>query len=170
MDQQFHPHPEWKRLFTAVSPRVETQTEWTYRELSEMAGIDIRSPKGRQQFYRFQKEMLLTLQLCWEVVYGRGYRIIPAHETGIAVTKRVRSSGRRLKKAGMIGRNVRHDQLSREQLAAHHELLSKVAAIHQAVTETKREVRKLALAMEQPKLSVVEQIIESIRSKEKLPN
>lgn len=99
--QQVHQHPEWKRLLEELTNRMSKDPDkrlYLYAELQEMAGIDIRTPRGRQQFDKFVRKCEKVLNISWANVMGVGYRIIEPNEHATYGVKRVQKARRQLKR------------------------------------------------------------------------
>jgi hypothetical protein len=109
-------YPEWKTLYDAILPLIQNgQADFTYDQLGEMALIDVRSGRGRQQFYRFRRELLKTHQIWLENLSGAGYAVIaPKDHTGSA-KKRVEYARHKVSQAKAIVRNVRMEELTPDQ-------------------------------------------------------
>jgi hypothetical protein len=108
--------PEWKALYDAILPLIQGgQTAFGYEELDALSGLDIRSDRGRGQFYRFRRELLKVHQLWMENIPGSGYIIIDAKDQPHAAFKRVRSARRKVNMARAINSNVRIEDLTPEQ-------------------------------------------------------
>jgi hypothetical protein len=108
-------HPEWKALYDGMLPLIDGgQTMFDYETLTELARLDLRSPRGRGQFYKCRRELLKTRQLWMENIAKFGYAIIPAKDQPKAAHRRVRAAGRRVRMAKSINENVRYEELTAE--------------------------------------------------------
>ena len=109
-------YPEWKALYDAIWPLIEGgQKEFRYEDLDRLSGLDIRSDRGRGQFYRFRKELLQVHQLWLENVSGSGYVVIQSKDQPQAAFKRVKSARRKVQVATSIATNVRMENLTSEE-------------------------------------------------------
>lgn len=139
--------PEWKELHDAILPLIDSGiTEFPYEELSTLARIDVRSDRGRQQFYKFRRELLRTRQLWMENVAGSGYVIIPAKDQPGAAYKRVRAAKRKVGMATAINSFVKIEELTPEQRAMQ---AATSMILHQLSTSFHQVARKFHLASKQ---------------------
>ena len=110
--------PEWKRLLDAVPPLLDKGVkDFMHAELSELAGVDIQSARGRSQFYKFRKELLKLRSVWLENVVGTGYAIVPAKEHPNVAYRRVKHARRKISQAVAINTFVKHEELNNEQRA-----------------------------------------------------
>jgi len=110
--------PEWKRLFDSILPLIAAgQKTFSYDVLEELAGLDIRSDRGRLQFYRFRKEVLKEHSLWFENISGFGYTIVPPEDQPKAAYKRVGHARRKVAMAKHINGLVRIEQMTPDQRA-----------------------------------------------------
>jgi len=108
--------PEWKALYDAILPLIQSgQTAFTYEELNALSGLDVRSDRGRGQFYRFRRELLKIHQIWMENIPGSGYVIVDAKDQPYSAFKRVGSARRKVNMARAINNNVRIESLTPEQ-------------------------------------------------------
>lgn len=108
--------PEWKALYDGTIPLIDAgQTRFTYDELNTLGGIDMKTGRGRGQFYRMRRELLKNRQLWLENISKYGYAIIPARDHPNAAYKRVNSARRRVNMAKAINQNIRIEELTSEQ-------------------------------------------------------
>jgi hypothetical protein len=145
-------HPEWKRLIDECAPLAQPGRFFTWDELTELAGIDIRSPKGRVQFQRFRNELLMTYQLWLESEYGRGYRVVQPNEHSKSAYKQLQKARRRVKQGARIAANTRLESLTPEERKAQADVLSRLARLEITVTETQEGVRKLVAEVDRKRL------------------
>ena len=110
-------YPEWRQLMAAIQPLLETKTKFSYDELQELAGIDIRGWKGRSQFYKFRRHALKEWQLWFEVIPKYGYAVIPAGEHPKAAAGRVIQARRKVAMARAINGLARIENMTPEQRA-----------------------------------------------------
>jgi hypothetical protein len=126
------------------------KTEFLYEELQELAGCDIRSGRGRGQFYRFRRELLSEKQLWMECVPGKGYAIIAAKDHPSSALRRVKYARRKLTMARAINGNVRIEDMTPEERATQ----AATAAVLYHLSQQFGQVSKnLKIASEQAKLS-----------------
>lgn len=136
-------YPAWRQMFAEIRPHLPHKTEWTYEDLDQAGGIDVRTDSGRGQFYRFRRECLKELGLWFENVPGVGYSVIPAEAHTKAAVKRVGSARRKLNVARAINGLVNIENLTPEQRA----LQSQAAALlHSLSTTFNKTARQLAAA------------------------
>jgi hypothetical protein len=105
-------HPEWKRLLDALYSKLEPDQFYSYQELGQLAGVDIQSTRGRHQFLRFAREVLVRLQLHLENVRAQGYRVVMANEHAECSHRQFRMARRKVQRAGSIAGNTRIGLLS----------------------------------------------------------
>lgn len=132
-------HPEWKRLYDALAPRLDSGQFYDYEALAELAGLDIRSSRGRGQFLRFAREVLDTMQLHFENVRNEGYRVVKAQEHGACAHKQVVMGRRRVKQAARIATNTRIAELTADQCKALADTQCHIASLE--ATMRSREAR-----------------------------
>ena len=135
-------HPQWKQLMMEIADKVSRgQQIFTYQELSDMAGCNIRN--HRHQFYRFRQEYRETQSLWFECVRGVGYRIIEAREHTTASKSRVNSANRRMKDAHAILTHTRLDRLNEAQLLNHVQTLSLINTLVNMVEIQNRKIDQI---------------------------
>jgi len=104
-------HPEWRVLFEQLADRLEPGQFLPYEELKRIAGIDIRTTRGRQQFFRFAKELLEQKQLHLENQRNEGYTVAYPSQHAKCSQKQIRKGQRRMRHALAIATEVRTEQL-----------------------------------------------------------
>jgi len=150
-------HPEWKRLFDAMEAVYQAKDRYTYDELEVMAGINIRSFRGRMQFYKFRDEFLKSHNVWFECDRANGYRIVKAGEHGKYSSVRVKRSARQMRKARDITANVDHSKLSEAQRRGAIMLASYCGAILQQLELGTKVSRTMASRIEANKHLSTEQ-------------
>jgi hypothetical protein len=110
-------YPEWRQLMASIKPLLETQTKFSYDELQQLSGLDIRGWKGRSQFYKFRRHALKEWQVWFEVIPRYGYAVIPAGEQPKAASKRVLYARRKVAMARAINGLARVENMTPEQRA-----------------------------------------------------
>jgi hypothetical protein len=171
--QNTYPHPEWKRLFQKVSEVLQEgnhENIFTYKELNEMAGIDIKSPRGRQQFERFNKECRSILSIHWENERNVGYRIVEAYEHAKCAVKRAKKAKKQMRKGKYILEATQLEKLTEEQKKINLTMISIFGAINQQLEIQSKGLSKIAAAIESPKMidhKVIESTLEIFDRKEK---
>jgi hypothetical protein len=145
-------HPEWKRLYDVLAGILRVDMVYTYPELSEGLGIDIRSSRGRQQFWRCAREIAKDFQFQFECVVKVGYRAVPASENTRRMHNRMGRAKRRLRDAAFIGLHTALADLTAEQRAANADILARVGRLAQAITEQRREIRSVIVGVEPKRL------------------
>jgi hypothetical protein len=117
---QTYRHPEWKRLLDGIRPLLDAgETNFSYDVLGELAGLDIRTARGRQQFYRFRAEIQQSRRLWFENQPSFGYTVIAPEKHMKASKKRVQQGSRRLQTAKDIVDFVQDEKLTPEQRTSH---------------------------------------------------
>jgi hypothetical protein len=142
MISKAHAHPEWKRLYEELRSRVEAGQLWTYEELKELAGIDIRTSRGRQQFHRFAKEVLDALDLHFECERTKGYRVVKPNEQATYSLARVRRGQRQVKQAFRIVTHIRLDQMTPTERTLNANVAAHTGRILQQLSSEGRLLRK----------------------------
>src|SRR5262245_57251020 len=139
--------PEWKSLYDAILPLIDAgEKVFDYARLNELAHIDIRSDRGRGQFYKFRRELLKNRQLWMENIPGCGYAVISSRDQPRAAYRRVRDARRKVVMAKAINTNIRIEELTPEQRV----LQAATAAVLHELSKTFHAVgRKFALASSQ---------------------
>ena len=110
-------YPEWRQLMASIQPLLETQTKFSYDELQQLSGIDIKGWKGRSQFYKFRRHALKEWQLWFEVIPKYGYAVVPAGDQPHAASKRVIQARRKVAMARAINGLARVENMTPEQRA-----------------------------------------------------
>lgn len=154
-------HPEWKRLFEAIcTMTIENQEKkfFSYDELQKLGGIDIRTSRGRQQFERFNKECRSNLNLHWENVREKGYRIVEAAEHALCATRRIKKASKQLKRGKHIAESTDLSKLTQEQVHGVTLVAACIGYISQNLQENTKAIKKLANSMQHPRL--IEKAIE----------
>ena len=137
-------YPQWKQLMMEIADKVSRgQQIFTYQELSEMAGCNIRN--HRHQFYRFRQEYRETQNLSLVCVRDVGYRIIEAREHTTASKNRVNSANRRMRDAHAILTHTRLDRLNETQLVNHVQTLSLINALVNMVEIQNRKIDQILI-------------------------
>ena len=147
--------PEWKRLFDKFCEVVATGSEqkvWTYEELEGMAGLDIRTPRGRQQFERFNRECRENLSLHFENVRTVGYRIVEASEHALCATRRIKKAKKQLKRGKHIAQATDITKLTAEQVNAVTLVAACIGTLTNELDKNTKAIKKLANVINQPKL------------------
>ena len=141
-------HPEWKRLYDELAGSLQFDQVIYYIRLSEAAGIDIRSPRGRQQFHRFAKEVLKMKQMHFENVPRVGYRVVRPEEHAKCASGRVKRARRRIRDGMRIAFNTALDAMSPEARRENANLIARLAQIETIVREQGRDIKRIAVAIE----------------------
>lgn len=136
-------HPEWRRLYDALAPRLVEDLMLPYEELSALAGINIRSARGRAQFLRFRDEVLTVQNLYFDNVYNKGYRVVFPKEHITCSFKQLERGRRRIRRAGEILEHTRFDRLTHEQNRVHADAMVRVTRVFDFVTEERVPIRRL---------------------------
>jgi len=152
--EQTRPYPEWRQLLASIKPFLESKREFSYDELKELAGIDIRTSRGRSQFYKFRKHALAEWNMWFEVEPTKGYVRIPAGEHPRSAVKRVRWAGRRVKMANAINSLAKVEDMTSAQRLIHAQTAALLDDLSQVFARTGRQ---LAGAASKLKLEVSEE-------------
>src|SRR4030095_2683178 len=120
MIASFTRFPEWKALYDALLRLVEGgQKVFSYDELSALCGVDIRSGRGRGQFYRCRRQLLKDHLLWMECIAKSGYGIIPSKDHPNAAFRRVGQARRKVGVATAINHFARIEEMTSEQRVVH---------------------------------------------------
>lgn len=136
-----HRHPEWKRLAAEIQPLLETTKAFSYELLKALAGIDIRSSRGRQQFDRFRRHALDEWGLWFECERTEGYRIVDVAETPGCSVQRMRRAKRQNVKALAIAVKTRDEGASPEVQSARRQLAASLGALMLATENETKKIR-----------------------------
>ena len=149
----------------AIQPLLEKgQRQFTYDELKELAGCDIRSNRGRMQFYMFRRHALKEWQFHFECDHGIGYNVIPAGKQPQAAIKRIGYARRKVNMARAINEYVRIEEMSPEQRL----LQAQTAALLHDVSQTfNRASREFAAAATRLNLNVSPEDLKRIGDRRK---
>ena len=152
-------YPEWRQLTTRIKPLLDKQEQFSYAELEELAGIDIRSDRGRSQFYKFRREALKAWQLWFENIPAFGYTVVPAGQQPKAAYRRVRQARRRVGVASAINALARIEKMT----PAERLLQAQTAALLHDLGTTFRDVgRQFSLVAARLQLPIDEATIAKI--------
>lgn len=152
MNMNIHPHPEWRRLLESTEELAVPGRFFSFEELSELAGIDIRTSRGRSQLVKFRKHLLVERELWLENDLNKGYRIVEAKEHHRCAIGQLRRARRRIRMSAAIVSHTRLADLTDEQRKANADILVRLARIESSVRETQTEVRKLVVESEPKRL------------------
>lgn len=138
-------HPEWRVLVDSVKPLIDDgKTEYTYDELKELGGIDVRTRSGRSQFLRFRRYALESWSLWFENVLNQGYRIVKAGEHCDSAVKRTKQAYRKSKLAMSILQNARHESMTKseqQQNLASQAIVGALLLAHKDATPKLRKIQ-----------------------------
>ena len=147
-----HAHPEWKRLYEGLVPITQLGQEYKYALLSDLAGVNVRSARGRRQFKRCAREILLTHQVHFENVRNEGYRaVLPVEHSGCALNRMKRARSR-LRDGIQILTNTQLDKLTDGARRAHADLTARHAKLLVLHGEEIKGARKLVAEVQQRRL------------------
>jgi hypothetical protein len=152
MIKNVHAHPEWKRLFAAMKDLLEHDQSWTYDELNELAGTDIRTPHGRSQFTRFRKEVRTVLNFHFEVERMKGYRVVHANEHVTCALNRHTRAKRRIAESVHILSHVHAEQLTDVERRINTDALARSAGLLVSITKEQSSIRKNINAVQRGEL------------------
>lgn len=135
-------HPEWKALYDAIVPLIEKgETNFDYDILSKLAGVDVRGPRGRQQFYKFRAAIQESHRIWFENESGFGYVVIAADAHIKAAKRRVKESERKAETAKGIVKHVRDEKLTPEQRAMHAAYAAALGQLSKAFLSVSRKLK-----------------------------
>ena len=140
----FQPFPEWKQLKANIWPLLATKKQFTYDELKELAGVDIQSPHGRQQFLIFRRHALKEWNIWFECVYKVGYDVIPAGQHAKAAVKRVRQARRRIGLAQSIQHHAKYEEMTPAERLLNAQVGALVDSLAHTFHRTGRELSQVA--------------------------
>lgn len=171
--QNTYPHPEWKRLFNGINKIIQEgnhEKHFTYKELNEISGINITSPRGRQQFERFNEECRSVLNIHWENERNVGYRIVEASEHAKYAVNRAKKAKKQMKKGKYILEATQLEKLTEEQKKINLTMISIFGALSQQLETQNKGLYKIAAAIESPKMidhKIIDSTLEMFNKKEK---
>lgn len=140
--EQVQKYPEWRQLKEKMAELLKTQNKFTYDELKQYAGgLDIRSNRGRAQFYRFRREALEDWQVWFEIVPSYGYAVVPAGQQPQAAVKRVKQARRKINLARDINTNVRIDEMTTKERAYQAQAAAVLEILSQTFNQASRSIR-----------------------------
>jgi hypothetical protein len=140
------PHPAWKKLYAGLKDHIAHGDLLSYKELAIRLDLDPRSNKGRAQFLRCAKQILLDLNLHCENIPKIGYRVVQASEHIRCANQQVTKARKRLGRGLAIAVHIDYSKLTQEQLRLQTDALARITQLQLTTTKTLREVRKLAVA------------------------
>lgn len=156
---QVKPFPEWRQLLAAIEPLRHSKTQYSYDDLKELCGADVRQERGRQQFYKFRKAALKQWHVWFENSPGFGYVLIPAAAQPKAAIKRVGSARRKVKMAQDINSGTSIEGLTPAQMLFHAQVGALVADLAHALNGASR---KLSAAASKFSLELPEGALEAL--------
>ena len=136
-------HPEWKRLYDYLEPILAVGMTVSYPEIEAWMGLDARTPKGRAQFLRCKREVLLRLNLYFQNIPRMGYRIVEANEHVTSSRGQLDRGRRRIQEGVRILVHTRVEKLTSQQAQVHADALARMSRIHNYVTVERRPIRAL---------------------------
>lgn len=161
---QIKKHPEWKQLKNSIAPLVEAGEKFfDYETLRELAGIDIKSTRGRQQFIRFRREALKDWEIWFENERDKGYRIVEPCEHLPCSHNRTKQAKRRLTQGLAIATYVKMSELSDAQKTASLQYQALQGAILSELKKISKQQRQIIASVEHPQLAPTPQELELIQ-------
>jgi len=136
-------HPEWKRLYDFLEPLLAEGMMLTYDSIAEWMGLDPRTARGRTQFLRCKKEILVRLDLLCQNIRKEGYRVIQPNEHVTASRGQLDRGRRRIQEGVRILAHTRLGGLTAQQARIHADALVRTSRILNYVTVERRPIRKL---------------------------
>lgn len=131
-------------MYKALVPLLEHGREFSYEELSGMAGIDTRSSRGRAQFLRCAREILRDHSYHFENQLGRGYRLVLPGEQAMCGVRQFEFGRRRTVKALAITTYTQTGLLDDRQRAAHASVEARIGMSLSAQQKQAVEIRQIA--------------------------
>lgn len=135
-------HPEWKRLYDYLEPILAVGMLVSYPEIEQWMGLDARTPRGRAQFLRCKREVLVRLNLYFQNVPRIGYRIVEANEHVTSSRGQLDRGQRRIREGVRILVHTRVEKLTQQQAQVHADALVRMSRIHNYVTVERRPMRQ----------------------------
>ena len=153
--QQLTRFPEWKALYDHMIPLINAgETRFSYAQLAELAMTDIRSPRGRGQFYKFRRELLKNHQLWMEVLPGKGYAVIAAKDHPSAAYRRVGMARRKVAMARAINANVQWEELTPEQRALQAATATVLHELSKTFFNVSKEFARISKELRPPRIDL----------------
>jgi hypothetical protein len=161
-------YPEWKQLYDSILPLIAAgQKTFGYDVLESLAGLDIRSDRGRLQFYRFRREMLKEHSIWFENISGFGYTVVPPEDQPKAAFKRVGHARRKVAMAKAINGLVRTESLTTDQRAFQASTAAVLHELSRAFYSAGKRFRIAANRAATLAAGEPQQLFESISGKQK---
>jgi hypothetical protein len=145
-------HPEWKHLYDEIATLLEPGQLWTYAQLTEIAAVDIRSTRGRQQFFRCRDEILKKHGWWMENVRDEGYRVIHPNDQPTSALRRMKQGHRRIRVGGRINALARIEFMTAEIARASADMQVRIAALELQVRNSIQEQHRQLGAAEPKRL------------------
>ena len=167
------PHPEYKRLLESIKPLLDGgKTEFGYEELEKLAGVDIRSVRGRNQWQRFRWKALDAWGVWFEFATGKGYYVAPIGEHPACAKGRIRRGERQVRKGGAIAaKTINPPDTPPDIVRMKCQIAASAGVILQVARAEKRKQRELSLAESAKPQAQMSSAEESLRAiKEGLKN
>ena len=158
LKQLAHPHPEWKRLAEEIQPLLETTKAFSYELLKALAGVDIRTVRGRQQFERFRRYALDEWGVWFECERTEGYRVVDVSETPACSMQRMRRAKRQNARALAITVKTRDEGASAAVLAARRQLAASLGALMLATENESKKMRPMLRQISAPSSDAAAQV------------
>lgn len=171
-----HLHPEWKELFKQIGDQINENPDkklYLYDELTKIAGINIQSSRGRQQFEHFNRECRKLLNIHWENVRSKGYRIVKASEHAKCAVNRIKKAGKQMKKGKHIIEATALEKLTETQKSKNLMLMSIFGTIVEHIRTQSVAMQKIACAIESPKMideKVIDETLKMFKQNDGLKN
>jgi hypothetical protein len=138
-------YPEWRQLMAAIKPLLDKKkTQFSYDELKELCGSDVRGDRGRQQFYRFRKQALKDWQVWFENIPAFGYAVVPPADQPKAALKKAKSARRRINEGKAINTQVRIEDMTPTQRMIQAQVSAMLQDISQAMNRAGRQFAAVA--------------------------
>jgi hypothetical protein len=159
MSYEVQRYPEWRQLKERIQKLVPLKSKFSYDELEQLSGVDVRTARGRAQFYRFRREALKEWQIWFENIPAFGYAVIPAGQQPHAAVKRVKQAKRKVSMAKAINALAHAEDMTHEQRL----LQAQTAALLHDLSQTFNRVgRQFAAAASKLHLEVTKEEVKLI--------
>jgi hypothetical protein len=137
-----HPHPEWKRAYEEIAPKLSPGQLWTYPMIRDALGIEARSNRGRRQFLRCRDEILKKTGWFLENVINKGYRVVDPNDQSTSAVRVIGHGKRRIRKGLAINGHAKRELMTSDAARVSVDLQARATLLDRDVTDLIRLTRK----------------------------
>lgn len=136
------PYPEWRHLWSHFAPILEHGQMLTYAELKSICKLDVQSSRGRTQFLRFKREVLIELRFYLDNIRNEGYRVCYANEYTRPACAQGRKAGRCIARQVTILQHTPVEELTSDERRHHTDQLIRAVRVARAYTDNETAMEK----------------------------